>query len=327
MQRVPFESWRVSIERAGRRWWRKSRQVRDTHRLGHDVTAKRNPGHRRGRLVNRRIVFAWTSAGRIHQAHAKLIRVAVAQRNVVEPKRREFLAKRGARLLGVVERGRVFVRDDQRGAVPLREKRRQPVATRGLIAIELHWMHLNGQLHTRVRILRCVDSHAVEHQRPARADAHQRSPGIGVRGPCIDAVAEHAHRRVEALALAVDFGNGRVRNELAILPGEDLFIVPAETNADVVDRRDAVGILGEQVLTDRLRAMHDLGEPVVVVAYLDEHLIVATQHRGGPGHRRIVEQHGELHRRKQLPSAPPVSGGMRAAYRERKLNCACAWAA
>src|SRR5205814_5740609 len=109
VQRVPFESWRVWIIRAGRRRWRKDRQVRDAHRLGHDVTAERNLRHRRGRFVNRRIVLAWTSAGRIHQAHAKLIRVPVAQRNVVEPERRELLAERASSLFGVVERGGVFV--------------------------------------------------------------------------------------------------------------------------------------------------------------------------------------------------------------------------
>ena len=117
----------------------------------------------------------------------------------------------------------------------------------------------------------------------------------------VDAVSEHAHRSVEALGLAADLRDRGICLQLAVLPDQDLLVIPSQADADVGQGREAVGILREQVLTHRLHAVHDLGEPVVVVGRLDERGVIVPGGGRRAGHVRVVEEDGELDRREERP--------------------------
>ena len=128
----------------------------------------------------------------------------------------------------------------------------------------------------------------------------------------VDRVAENAERRIER------FDRPRV-SQLAQIPDENLFVVPAKPNAGVLDRLAVFGRFREQIAADRLRGVDDFGEAVVVFGGLDEQLIeVAGRWRwiGIAGVR--LEQDREQNRREERALVAGFSGGIRAAYCFRK---------
>ena len=116
----------------------------------------------------------------------------------------------------------------------------------------------------------------------------------------VDPVAEDAHRGIEPLRHARDFGDRRIFLHLAVLPDEDLLVVPAEANSEVLERREAVGSSASRFWLTGCVAVHDLGEAVVVVRGLDEHRVEIAGSRGRAGNGRIVEQDRKLHGGEEL---------------------------
>ena len=95
--------------------------------------------------------------------------------------------------------------------------------------------------------------------------------------------------------------------ELADVPDEDLLVVPAEPDAGLVGRMEAVALFEQQALAHRLERMHDLRKSVVVVGRFDKQLVVITPGGGGTavtGNRMAPNT---------LRGLPASSTGMRAA--------------
>src|SRR5262245_39159552 len=125
-------------------------------------------------------------------------------------------------------------------------------------------------------------------------------PGLSSVLSGVNTIAKYPHRGVQPLRHAGNLRNGGVLLELAILPDKNLLVVPPEANADVGQRREAVEILRQQVLTDRLRGMHDLGKAIVIVRGLDENCVVVAGGDGRPGNDGVIKENGKLHSREEL---------------------------
>src|SRR5258708_29822258 len=197
------------------------------------------------------------------------------------------------------ERGRILIGKHQGLAVPLREIGRQPELRGRLVAVELHRMDFDGKLAVELLIAALAEIDGAERQRRLAPHVRERMPG-GSMLARVDPVAEHAYRRVKPLRLAADFRDSRVRLKLPVLPDQNLLVVPAETDADIGERCESVRQLRQQILTDRLRSVHDLGESVIVIRRLDEGGLKIARSRRRPGNRGIVVQHRKLDRREKL---------------------------
>ena len=155
---------------------------------------------------------AGPAAGRVHQPHAKLVGLAVAQRDVLEPDRIVEPSERrlwSVCFLGVIERCCILVGQHQRLAVPLRQIGREPELPGGLVAVELHRVHFDRELAVEFRTRTRAEIDRAESERRLAAHLHERVPRRAVFAR-VDAVAEDAHRRIEPLRLAGDFGDRRI---------------------------------------------------------------------------------------------------------------------
>ena len=162
-------------------------------------------------------------------------------------------------------------------------------------------MHFDRQFHSRRRVIHGIDASFVEHDRRTRTDAHQRAPRIRRSRARIDAISEHTHRRINTLRDAGNLRHRWIGHHLTVLPRQDLLIVPADPDADIVHRRCTIRFLGQQILAHGLRPVNDLRETVVVVSRFDEDAIVVAQRRRWSGNDGIIEQHRELHGGEELP--------------------------
>src|SRR5260370_21912098 len=160
-------------------------------------------------------------------------------------------------------------------------------------------MDFDGKLAVYLLTAPIAEMDGADGQRRFAPRVPELMPG-GSMLACVDRVADHSHRRVKPLRLAADFRDSRVRLKLPVLPDQNLLVVPAETDADIGERCESVRRLRQQILTDRLCSVHDLGESVIVVRRLDEGGLKIARSRRRPGNRGIVVQHRKLDRREKL---------------------------
>jgi hypothetical protein len=162
----------------------------------------------------------------------------------------------------------------ERRACPCGVVARHPVVRSG-VAKELVRGDLDAELGLRGRKAR------VAHLRRCFAK-NERAPQGVARPFRIDTIAEHAHRRVL---------RRRPRIDLAIEPGHNLFVVPADLHAVIVHRAVAV-VLVERIGLARLAHVDCFGEAVVVFDGFAKKRVVADA-------RRHTGRDREQHRREE----------------------------
>ena len=230
----------------------------DRRTLGRDVAAKVDRRDGRWTCDHQIVGGARASAGKVGEPYAHGVGPTV---------REEDAHGIGVRHdgLAVHEGFRHRVGDQQGAAAPEGEVTREPCLIKAVLGTERH------------RLDRELAREVPEPAGKLEVGGHQRAEGGGWRRAGragdvghVHAVSEHPQRR-----LSVERGgNSRPQEvDLTVLPGDDLFVVPADLDAGFGGGGDGIPVADDGIVRLGLVDMHNLGEPVIVGLGLDRGLV------------------------------------------------------